>query len=122
MQTVITLGIFFGSKAFGVPHETAATMAFVALCLTQLFHCFNAKSLNGTIFKKTVFKNRFMIISFIVGAALTVGVVLIPGLNAVFKLTELNFLQWVVTVLAAFSIIPLVELIKLIIRSAKKTA
>ena len=122
LQTVITLGIFFGSKAFGVPHETAATMAFVALCLTQLFHCFNAKSLNGTIFKKTVFKNRFMIISFIVGAALTVGVVLIPGLNAVFKLTELNFLQWVVTVLAAFSIIPLVELIKLIIRSAKKTA
>lgn len=122
LQTVITLGVFFISQALGASHDTAATMSFVTLCLTQLFHCFNAKSLNGSIFKKTLFKNRFMLISFFVGAALTLGVVLIPGINDVFHLASLNFLEWVVTILAAFSIIPFVELIKLIIRSSKKSA
>ena len=120
LQTLITLGIFFGAKAAGVTHETAVTMAFVALCLTQLFHCFNAKSLNGTIFKKTLFNNRFMLLSFAVGAALTVGVVLIPGLNAVFGLTDITIIEWLITVGAALSIIPLVELVKLFIRSIKK--
>ena len=61
-----------------------------------------------------------MLLSFAVGAALTVGVVLIPGLNAVFGLTYITIIEWLITVGAALSIIPLVELVKLFIRSIKK--
>ena len=116
LQTIIVLGVFFAGHFGWQSHEAAVGMAFITLCLVQLFHCFNAKSLNGTIFHKDIFKNRFMIISFLVGVVLVVGVALIPGLNTVFGVVSLSALQWLTVILASFAIIPLTELCKLIIR------
>lgn len=118
IQTVIVLAVFFGA-AFGPwGHEAGTAMAFITLCLVQLFHCYNAKSLNGTIFHKNILNNKFMQISFVIGAILTVGVALIPGLNGVFHVVDLSPVQWLTAVLSAFAVIPLVEFGKLLIRAA----
>ncbi|MGN1042207.1 MAG: calcium-translocating P-type ATPase, PMCA-type, partial [Christensenellales bacterium] len=84
IQTAIILAVFFSAHFGSWGHEVGASMAFITLCLVQLFHCFNAKSLNGTVFRKDLFKNKFMLLAFGVGCALTVGVAVIPGLNDVF--------------------------------------
>ncbi len=116
LQTIVVLAVFLGAQFGGWEHEVAASMAFITLCLIQLFHCFNSKSLTGTIFHKDIFKNKFMLLAFGIGCVLTVGVALIPGLNTVFHVVDLNWIQWLVAVLAAASIIPLVEAGKAISR------
>ena len=116
MQTIVVLAVFLGAQFGGWGHEVAASMAFITLCLIQLFHCFNSKSLTGTIFHKDIFKNKFMLLAFGVGCVLTVGVALIPGLNTIFHVVDLNLVQWLVAVFAAATIIPLVEAGKAIAR------
>lgn len=120
LQTAIVLAVFFGCNYGPWGHDVGSSLAFITLCLVQLFHCFNARSINGTVFRKGFFKNRFMFIAFGVGAALTVGVALIPGVNGVFGVVELSFVQWLTAICAAFSIIPLVEISKLIINAIRK--
>ncbi len=120
LQTVIVLAVFFGCVYGSWGHDVGESLAFITLCLIQLFHCFNARSLNGSIFRKGFFKNRFMFVAFGVGAALTVGVAAIPGLNGVFGIVDLTFLQWLTAILAAIAIIPLVELCKIIMRKVYK--
>lgn len=116
LQTIIVLGVFLGCAFTGWGHEVGTTMSFLTLCLVQLFHSFNARSLNGSIFNKRFFKNKLMFIGFFVGAALTIGIACIPVTHDIFALQWLTGLQWLTVILCAFSIIPAVELVKLFIR------
>ena len=95
-------------------------MAFLTLCLIQLFHCYNNKSLLNSIFNRNIFKNKVMNLAFAVGLILTLGVAFLPGLSYIFHLTSLNIVQWIIVIFTSILIIPLVELIKLIIRRNKK--
>lgn len=115
LQTAIVIGIFFGCTFGPWGHEVGTTMSFLALSLVQLFHCFNAKSLNGTIFNRNFFRNKMMFAAFGVGIVLTVGVAVIPVFHDIFHLQYLTWQQWLVTIGASLSIIPLVELSKLLI-------
>lgn len=119
IQTAIVLAVFFGAQFSSWGHEVACSMSFVTLCMVQLFHCYNSKSLVGTIFHKDLFKNKFMQLSFVVGCALTIGVAVIPGLNTIFHVVDLTWVQWIVTIGAAFSVIPLVEISKAILRAVR---
>lgn len=114
-QTIIVLGVFLGCAFTGWGHEVGTTMSFITLCLTQLFHSFNARSLTGSIFNKNFFKNKMMFIAFFVGAALTVGLACLPVTHDIFALQWLNGTQWLTVILCSFSIIPAVEIVKLIV-------
>ncbi len=126
LQTIIVLGVFLGCALTGWGHDVGTTMSFLTLCLTQLFHSFNARSLTHSIFNKNFFKNKFIFIAFFVGAALTVGLACLPVTHDVFALQWLDGMQWLTVVLCSISIIPAVELVKLFQnllskrRSAKK--
>lgn len=113
LQTVIVLGVFLGCAFTGWGHDVGTTMSFLTLCLTQLFHSFNARSLTHSIFNKNFFKNKFIFIAFFVGAALTVGLACLPVTHDVFALQWLNGMQWLTVILCSISIIPAVELVKL---------
>lgn len=115
-QTIIVLGIFLGCAFSGWGHEVGTTMAFLTLCLTQLFHSFNARSLTGSIFSANFFKNKLLFISFAVGGALTVGLACIPATHNIFALQWLSGMQWLTVILCSASIIPAVEIVKLFMR------
>lgn len=115
-QTIIVLGVFLGCAFTGWGHEVGTTMAFLTLCLVQLFHSFNARSLTGSIFEKNFFKNKLLFISFIVGAALTVGLACLPATHDIFALQWLNGMQWLTVILCSASIVPAVECVKLFMR------
>ena len=126
LQTAIVLGMFLGCAFTGWGHEVGTTMSFLTLCLVQLFHSFNARSLTGSIFNKNFFKNKMMFIAFFVGAALTIGLACLPITHDIFALQWLNFAQWLTVILCSFSIIPAVEIVKLCVecyhdRKAKKS-
>ncbi|MGE5496302.1 MAG: calcium-translocating P-type ATPase, PMCA-type [Burkholderiales bacterium] len=119
MMTIETLLIFFLSlQRYGNP-EVSATMAFLTLGLTQLFHAFNVRSTTRPVFSG-IGCNKWMFGALLVSALLQVVVVAVVPLEAFFSVTQLSGEQWLFSVIAAFAIIPISEIIKLIKRAARK--
>jgi Ca2+-transporting ATPase len=119
LQSVIVLAVYFIGQ-FVYSHEAAITMAFITLSMIQLFHCFNAKNLDNSIFKKNFFANKFMLLSFAIGTFLTVGVAAFPFLQTMFHFEPLNAVQWLIALGASILIIPFVELGKIIVNASSK--
>lgn len=116
-QTALTMASFcIGNYALsdGISNHNsvAMTMAFITLCLIQLFHSYNTRS-NHSIFKSNPFGNKFINFSFLGGLALTLVVVLVPFLQPFFETTSLTLIEWAISVGCAILIIPLVEIQKL---------
>ena len=103
------LAFFIGNKYYGL--EVARTMAFISLGMLELVHCFNVKS-EESIFKVGIFENKYLIGAFILGTVLQLGIVFIPSLAEIFKLTELNSTQWLITGLISISPIIIIEIQK----------
>ncbi|MDE1549651.1 cation-translocating P-type ATPase [Jeotgalibaca caeni] len=101
-------------------HMDAETMAFITLGMIQLFHAYNSKSVYKSIFQVGVFSNKSLVYATLLSAVLLLGVILTPGLNTFFGVSQLTGLQWAVSVGAAFAIIPIVELVKAIQRAMGK--
>ena len=74
-------------------------------------HSFNIKS-EQSIFKIGILENKFLIGSFIIGTIVQISVVLIPALTEIFKLTPLNQIQWMITIMISLLPIPIMELQK----------
>ena len=117
VMTSFCLGYFvIGDPDPATAHKQASTMAFISLCLIQLFHSFNLRSQRNSVLNKKFFSNKYLDLSALLGVVLTVAVVLIPGVDTVFKTTALSGWEWLIAVGVAVAIIPLVELQKLIER------
>lgn len=101
-------------------HLDALTMTFATLGLLQLFHAFNVKSIEKSLFTVGLFKNKMFNLAIVFSGVLLGMVILIPGLNSWFNVTTLNMEQWLIVLGAAFSIIPIVEIIKFFIRKFSK--
>lgn len=96
-----------------IDHTTGQTMAFLTLSSCQLFHAYNVKT-DHTLFSKKTFNNKFLNIAFLVGFALQVIVIYVPGLNnVVFSLTPLTLNYFLISVGIAFSIVVFMEVAKL---------
>lgn len=112
----ITIGLltviayFLGLK---LNPSMASTMAFMTLSTTQLFHSYNCKT-EGTIFRRNIFKNKLLLISFILGLSLELVVIYQNGINAMFNLVPLGFIELMISLLLSLSIILVAEIIKLL--------
>ena len=95
-------------------------MTFATLGLLQIFHAFNVKSIEKSIFTVGIFKNKMFNLAIATSAILLGAVILIPGLNTWFSVTALNLEQWLIVLGASFSIIPIVEIVKFFIRKFSK--
>ncbi len=114
-QSLIVIGIYIlGIKLYNA--TVAATMAFLALNLVQMAHMFNVRT-NGSIFKTNPFKNKTMLLAFIVGIALCVLVSFVPFLMGAFKVVHLTWYQWLIVIGFVLVIIPVCEVVKLIMKS-----
>ena len=103
MIGILTLLAFsIGNNKYGL--EIARTMAFVCLGMLELVHSFNIKS-DKSIFKVGIFENRFLIGAFLLGTILQCGIVFVPMFTKIFKLTQLNIIQWVYCII--ISILPI---------------
>ena len=87
------------------------TMAFVTLSMIELVHSINVRT-EGSIFKVGIFKNRYLIGAFIIGAVLQIAVISIPGIAEVFSAVPLTASQWLTVTLIAISPIFIMEIQK----------
>lgn len=68
----------------------ASTMAFGTLCTTRLVHGFNCKSDRPVLFSRKMWNNKSLIGAFAVGLILITSVLMIPGLQGIFKVVTLS--------------------------------
>lgn len=118
MQTILVMTAFaLGRYVFVSWVENpleSITMAFITLCFIQLFHAYNLRSQNKSIFSQNPFSNKYLNLSFIVWVLLVWLVVLVPWVRDFFMAVPLTPIEYIVSIACAFLIIPFVEIQKLI--------
>ena len=120
VMTAFCIGCYVIPGGMAERHDEAMTMAFVSLALIQLFHAYSMRSQDNSILNKKLFANKYINLSFLIGVALTVLVVVVPPFRTVFETAMLNGMEWGVSIAVAFAIIPLVEIYKLVVRLIRK--
>ena len=107
---------FLGPKLFDThsiihDREIFQTCVFTTLVLTQLLHAYNFRFSNTGIFKKGLFANKFLNLSFLFSMLLQLGIIYIPFMQKVFKTQGLNLAQWVVVISCSLISVLLIGLI-----------
>lgn len=115
-HTALNMPELSAQALYNLQHADALTMCFATLGFMQLFHAFNVKSVKQSIFKVGPFRNKTFNWAILLSFALMGVIILVPGLNDIFRVASLNGTQWGVVTGASFSIIPIVEIVKFIQR------
>lgn len=125
LVTILTLAAYFIGHYIesGIWEITDSpdgiTMAFLTLSFAEIFHSFNMRSQRGSIFKIKK-QNLYLWAAALASLILTTVVINVPFLANAFKFEHISITEYAISVLLAFSIIPIVELIKWIRRKIEK--
>lgn len=124
MVTVVTLVAYFlGTKmATGTPeliHQNGMTMAFLALSMAEIFHSFNMRSRRESIFTMKN-HNKYLWGAMGLSLLLSTAVIYIPFLANAFDFAPISAAEYFTAMALAISVIPIVELVKLIQRKLNK--
>lgn len=114
----LTLAAYFlGLTRLGHPGlegAAANTMAFATLTMCQLFHAFNVRSEEQSLFRMGPLSNPAMVRAFVTGMLLQLAVLLLPPLQGVFSVLPMDGRQWLAVLLLAAAPIPICEGAKLV--------
>lgn len=129
MVTVLTLVAYFiGNNTInlGLAHGTAdelhlngMTMAFLTLAMSEIFHSFNMRSRRQSIAKMGSI-NWYLVGAMVLSLVLSTAVIYIPFLERAFNFAHISLAEYAVSMVLAFLVIPIVEIVKAIQRKLKK--
>jgi Ca2+-transporting ATPase len=111
----INLMLFIWAMRSGRSIYEAMTMTFISLVLIQFFNAYNFRSDYYSIFNHP-FANKWLNLSILWGVASLFLVVYVPFLNRPFGTFPLTPIDWAIITTVAFTIVPVVELAKLLKR------
>ncbi|MCC3867120.1 calcium-translocating P-type ATPase, PMCA-type [Terrisporobacter mayombei] len=87
------------------------TMAFLTMSMAEIFHSFNLRSRRNSVFTIKS-QNKFLWGAMILSLLLTLAVIYIPFLSNAFGLESISIMEYGVSLLISFTVIPIVELVK----------
>ena len=94
------------------------TSVFTLFVFFQLFNAFNCRELGNDSIFPNLFKNRMMLVAFVIAFALQILITQVGG--AVFGTCPLGILDWLKIVAAALSVVAVEEIVKLFARPIEK--
>ncbi len=121
LVTVITMisfliGHYYESGTFAFANSAdGTTMAFLTLSMCEIFHAFNMRSLQGSIFKISK-QNLWLWGAGIVSFLATTLVIEVPFLAKAFEFTSIDWKEYLIAMGLAICIIPIVEIVKFFVR------
>ena len=121
LTTVITLMSYFighfieSGKWEIVNSNDGVTMAFLTLSMTEVFHAFNMRSRRGSTFKLKG-QNKYLWYAMVISLVCTALVIYVPFLSEAFEFEHISLFEYFISIALAFTIIPMVEIIKFIQR------
>ena len=127
LVTIITIisyliGHWFQSGHFEIPQgvsEHGMTMAFLTMSMCEIFHSFNMRSQRKSVF--SLHSHNKVLWAAMVGSWLLTTLVLeVPFLAKAFGFTPVGLSEYLIAIVLALTVIPIVELVKLIQRSAAR--
>ena len=91
------------------------SMAFLTTNFIELFHAVCMRSQRGSIFKIKTF-NWWLFGAVILTTLLTISVIYVPFLANLFELSPISIFEFVVGLVIAFLVVPIIEIVKFIQR------
>jgi Ca2+-transporting ATPase len=100
----------------GLFEERAA--AFSLLAISPLFHAFNCRSAIFSMFQLRPLISKPLVVAVLVSAAIHLVAVAVPSLRPVFRTYTMQASEWLIVIALSASIIPAIEVLKVIRRAA----
>ena len=121
-QGCLVGGITLLAYALGLRenYAVAGTMAFATLTFSQLFHAFDARSEDTSLFHLGVFSNPAMNKAFLAGLLLQGAVLLAPPLQGAFSVAPMALSQWGTVLGLALTPLVVCEIEKAVRRARNK--
>ncbi|MGN1295618.1 MAG: calcium-translocating P-type ATPase, PMCA-type [Bacilli bacterium] len=114
MVGLLTLTSYLlSTHVFGLSENEAMTMAFLTLSSTEIFQALNMRSSKKSIFELH-YLNYYLLGTMVLSFILSVIVIYVPFINHLFDFMPLDFKMFMIGIGLGFTIIPLVEIYKLI--------
>lgn len=102
----VALSIFYYYWQIVGNLDLARSVMFATLGLSTMFYIYAVRSLRQSVFKTSIFSNKFLIYATLLGVALLVASVYVPVLNRLLSTVPLAPLDWVIAFLyGCFSIL-----------------
>lgn len=124
MVTVITMAAYFiGHYMEAGVWEIAEspdgmTMAFLTMSMAEIFHSFNLRSQHKSLFSIKR-HNKALTLAMIASLAATTVVIYVPFLANAFGFEHISLAEYAVALALAFTVIPIVEVVKLVQRKVR---
>jgi P-type Ca2+ transporter type 2C len=113
---LVNLGIFKWALDSGRGMLEAQALCFLTLIIIQFFKAYNFRSDKHSVFKIGFFKNKWLNLAIVWETILLIVIVYTPFLQESFHTFSLSLVDWIIVILTAATVFPVLELAKLIIR------
>lgn len=110
-STIVNLGLFIWAINSGRSKEEAMTMTFVSLVLIQFFKAYNFRSDRESVFVSP-FDNKWLNYAIAWELAMLCLVIYVPFFRTLFGVFCLNMNDWIIIILLALSVSPVLEAFK----------
>lgn len=107
------------NEATHLLNQNGMTMAFLTLSMAEIFHSFNMRSRRQSIVKMGSM-NWYLIGAMVLSLVLSSAVIYIPFLSKAFNFASIDAREYFTSLLLAFMVIPIVEIVKLVQRKTNK--
>jgi len=110
-STIVNIGLFVWALKTGKSNEEAMTMTFMSLVLIQFFKAYNFRSDRHSVLNKP-FANKWLNRSILLELVVMLLIVYLPVLHRPFGTYSLPLIDWVIVIVLAFSVSPVLEIVK----------
>ncbi|MGE0160742.1 MAG: cation-translocating P-type ATPase [Gemmatimonadales bacterium] len=110
-SAAVNLALFSGLRAAGRPLEEAMAMTFVSLVVIQLLKAYNYRSDRLSVFDRP-FANRWLNAAVLWELGLLLALIYVPTLHVPFGTCSFSWLDWLLAVAAASTVVPVLEAVK----------
>jgi Ca2+-transporting ATPase len=112
---LINLGVFIWATATGRSLQQAMTITFVSLVLIQFFNAYNFRSDRRSVLARP-FANKWLNRAVLWELLLLVLVVYVPFLQGAFGTYAMTAQEWLIVAVLSFTVVPVLEVAKWVIR------
>lgn len=117
MAAIILTSFFIGYKMDG--HLNGMTMAFLTINLAELFHAISMRTQRGSLIKLKTF-NWWLFGALTLTFLLNIALIYVPAFEVLFDFAPINFTEFMIALALAFSVLPVLEVYKFIMRTIDK--
>ena len=93
-------------------HMVGQTMAFAVIAFSQMLRSLNMNSNTEYIFNREGSKNKYIMMSFFVSAVFMISILVIPQLQNIFSITDINLKQWIIVIILGTLTMIQIEFVK----------